>query len=415
MIERPRTKLRVAIVTMAFPKASEAFACTEIAALRRHGVAVEVYSLLPARREDSAMLEQYGIADIPTNHAGFAGWTRGLAFAAVRPVLAFELLRFLLRWTWYRPAQLLRSLPWLPRVLELYARLERRPPDVLHLFWGHYPSLLGWLVARYLPGVVVSVSLTAYDLTQTYGCSAPLARRADVVRTHAAANLPALAALGVPETRTLLVYRGVDTRRAAAYSGEKQPHSVAVAARLVPAKRVDDVLRIFRWTREALPDAELVVLGDGPERARLERLATQLGIDDAVEFAGHVDPDALDRALGRARAFTLLSQHDSERLPNVVKEAMLARCACIVTRSPGIDELCRDEENSYIVEPGDLETAQRRLLEVLEAPDGVKMLRDAAAQHIKRSFDVDRCVEPLVRRWRELAEGIRGGGAEEVA
>jgi len=401
---------------MAFPKGSEAFACTEIAAIQRHGVAVEVHSFLPKRPESSAMLEQYGLVGTPTSHMTISGYARGLTLAVLHPLLLSGLLAFLVRWTWATPAQLIKSLPWIPRVFELYTQLKKTPPDALHLFWGHYPALLGWLVARRLPRVILSVSLTAYDLTQAYGCSGPVARRADVVRTHAAVNLPDLIALGIPEKRTLLVYRGVDTRRAPiADSEQERPHSVAVAARLVPEKRVDDVLRIFQQVSQRVRDAELLIFGDGPERARLEELATRLGIENAVEFTGHVDPDTLIKRLARTRAFVLLSQHRSERLPNAVKDAMLARCACIVSRTAGIEDLCSDKKHGYVVEPGDLETAKQRLLEVLEASDGVKAIRDAAEQHIRCKFDVDRCVESLVQRWREIAETMRDTGrADEV-
>src|SRR5690606_1543069 len=112
---------------------------------------------------------------------------------------------------------------------------------------------------------------------------------------------------------------------------------VVVAGRLVEAKGVDDALRVFGAVLRSAPFATLRVLGEGEELPRLKRLATSLGLKGAVEFEGHVSHRRVLEELSRAEVLLHLSH--SERLPNVVKEAMACRCVAITTRTEGIEEL----------------------------------------------------------------------------
>ena len=202
------------------------------------------------------------------------------------------LLASILRHTAKHPQQLAMSLPWIPRVLELFEILEADPPDVLHLFWGNYPALLARLVQERLPEVRVSLSLAAHDLLAEYGCTRPVAARADVVRTIARANVPATLAMGAREDTLLVARRGIDLTRVAAddRDGEGGPR-IVVASRLIPDKGIDDALRAFAIAQDAHPRSRLSVCGEGPDRARLERLLRALGLPTSVRE--HLDSRAL--------------------------------------------------------------------------------------------------------------------------
>ena len=82
----------------------------------------------------------------------------------------------------------------------------------MHLYWGHYPGLVGHLVMKYLPEIVLSSSLSAYDLFENYECSKPVARSAAFVRTWAGVNVPAIEAYGVSPDRIKVFYQGIDVR-----------------------------------------------------------------------------------------------------------------------------------------------------------------------------------------------------------
>ncbi len=128
----------------------------------------------------------------------------------------------------------------------------------------------------------------------------------------------------------------------------RAPHSdggfvIGALARLSPEKGLDILLRALA----ELPEARAVVVGEGPERPRLEALAAGLGVGDRVEFAGWTD-DAR-RHLGSIDALVLPSR--SEALPLAAIEAMLARLPVVASDVGSVPEAVLDGETGLLVPP----------------------------------------------------------------
>ena len=122
---------------------------------------------------------------LATSHNGIAATLAGVGHALTRPALLGRALRWIVASSQRSWRDALLSVVLLPRAFDILAGLERRKPDVVHMYWGHFPTIVGYLVQRRLPDVVTSVSIVAYDLERAYGGSVDVARRADVLRTHA--------------------------------------------------------------------------------------------------------------------------------------------------------------------------------------------------------------------------------------
>ena len=123
--------------------------------------------------------------------------------------------------------------------------------------------------------------------------------------------------------------------------------ALVFAGRLGPQKALDVGLA-------ALSQADgvtLVVVGDGPERAALERTAAELGLDSRVEFRGSVPRSEVLRLFRAADASLLPSAW--ENFPHTVVEALAVGCPVIATAVGGVPEVVRDGENGILVEPGD--------------------------------------------------------------
>lgn len=400
--------MKIAYVTMQFPVASEAFAAVEIRALRRLGAEVSVLAYRGAAEGAAAMLAERGLADLDVDHGGPAAGLRGLREMLRRPADTLWLIGTIFTRCWHLPARLLQALALVPASLALLQRLEDLRPDVVHLFWGHYPSLVGLLVRRRLPGTPVSLFLGAYDLERRFPLSALLARQADLLLTHARANLPALAALGLPPDAIRTAYRGIEVP-APPPAPEKTRGLMVVAERLVPQKHSADALRVFAQLQAELPEARLVVCGRGPEASRLQLLAKELGVAEAVRFAGHLPHDEVLDLLARAEVTLTMSRSSSERLPNVMKEAMLRRCLCLSTRTAGIDELIDDGRNGLVVGLGEVDAAVRRLRDLLRDPAAVAEFGRRAQAKIIAGFDVDRLMAERLGQWSALRQS-RGRG-----
>jgi glycosyltransferase involved in cell wall biosynthesis len=357
------------------------------------------------------MLEERRLSGLTITHGTLKAYLRGLAFCISRPALVGRLLMWLLRFMWNRPLQLVKSLALVPRAMDILIELKREQPDVVHLFWGHYPSIVGWLVVTALPNTVLSMFLGAYDLVSTYNASAWVAQRADLVSTHTRANVTEIEALGVSRERIHLVYRGIDLTWFNVVEGCKVRHRIVSAGRLEEAKGIRDVLLVFREVLERWPNATLRILGEGRDRAGLERLSRLLRLDDAVRFLGHVSHPNVATELSKAEVFLHMSL--SERLPNVVKEAMASRCLCVVTATKGINELIIDRENGFVVDVGSIATASARIDDVFGENVEIRPMLDAASAHVARNFNATESMRSHLRHWT-AAISVRAKGYSRI-
>ncbi len=395
--------MRVAYVTMRFPAASETFAGTDIRMLRDAGVQVSVHALLGPEANADRLLVERELTWLGVSHGGFVNVVAGLAACAASPLLFARTLGWLVAEGWRQPGQLITGLLLLPRCFGIMAELRRVSPDVVHLFWGHYPAIVGRLVLASRPQTVLSVFLGAYDLARLFGGTRWLAGRAHVVFTHMQANYPALDALGVPADRIRLAYRGVDLSRFQAV--EKTPRRIVAAGRLERMKGMDDVVEVFRAVHARWPDATLRVLGEGEDRDKLERVRAAAGLEKAVEFAGHVSHAEVARELAAAEVFLHMSLE--ERLPNVVKEAMASGCLCVVTDTEGIDELVSHRTHGFVVRCGDVTEAAARIDAIFNRAVDVDAIRAAAAVHVRERFDVRASMAVYRATWEEATARLR--------
>ena len=113
-----------------------------------------------------------------------------------------------------------------------------------------------------------------------------------------------------------------------------------------------------------VPSARLVIVGDGPERAALERRVAELGLEERVTFDGALPRDEVLRRVAGARAALLPSAW--ENLPHAAVEALAVGTPVVATAVGGVPEVVHDDENGVLVPPGDpraLADALRRVLE----------------------------------------------------
>ncbi len=417
--------MKVWYVTMIFPAKTETFACSDVRALVERGIDISVHTLRPPRprqferrsrsaprRVANRLLADRGLSTLDVDWATPMAVLRGLGFGFSHPVIALQFVAWILRHSWRHPRHLSIALSLVPRSLDITRRASRERPDVVHLFWGHYPALVGYLVSRLLPDTVVSMFLGAYDLERGFPGSALVAQRAHLVWTHAKANIPDIVRMGVPRERVRVVYRGIDLARFRS-NGRKHRRQIVTAGRLIASKAMDDAITVLAELLSEFPDVRLTIYGSGPERTNLEALAQRLGVDHAVEFCGHVSHDEMARALAKAEVFLFTSRKPSERLPNAVKEAMASGCYCVVTDTPGIEELVEHGVTGAVVAQGDVGAARECIADALRNPGRAQEIAGAAREHIATEFDVHRSMARYHEGWREhltnAAPGPRRG------
>lgn len=404
----PPASLSVAVVTMLFPSPSETFISARLQTLTERGARVRVHALRARHPSAEALVEQRRLSAIPTQHNSVARSVRGVWHALSRPCSLAAVLRHAALPSWRKPKQFVRTLMYLPRAFDVLADLERDPPDVVHLAWGHYPSLVGMMVQRSLPQVATSVSLIAYDLTMEFAGTVAASRHADLVRTQALVNVPLISRFtGLPPEQIGIVYDGVDVGKIEALAGDvaRVPGRILTAGRLVTAKGMVEAMQAFALVAKEIEHATFRVLGEGPLKPTLERLAASLGIADRVTFLGHVAHERVIQEMAAAESFLFMTHR--ERLPNVIKEAMACGSVCITTRTIGIEELVEDGVTGFLVDQGAIEDAARIAIAVANGRLDTITMRDAARRHVERRFDHDDNVKRLLSMWHACVENRR--------
>jgi GalNAc-alpha-(1->4)-GalNAc-alpha-(1->3)-diNAcBac-PP-undecaprenol alpha-1,4-N-acetyl-D-galactosaminyltransferase len=164
---------------------------------------------------------------------------------------------------------------------------------------------------------------------------------------------------------------------------------VLAMGRLSWEKGFDLLLRAFRRVHLELPGASLRILGEGPERGALERLAHELGIAEHLHLPGAVsDPH---RWLCDGELFVLPSRY--EGYPNALAEAMACGLAVVATDCPyGPRQLIRSGENGVLVTPGDPDALGNAMLTLLRSPSERARLAERAVE-VRHALDAERILE----------------------
>ena len=153
---------------------------------------------------------------------------------------------------------------------------------------------------------------------------------------------------------------------------EANTQTIICVGRLSPEKGQAGLLRAFAKLRAKHPELRLRLVGDGPDRASLEALAKELGLSDAVMFAGRLPEE--DTLAEIARADLLVLPSFMEGLPIVLMEAMAVGVPVIASRVAGIPELVEDDETGLLFTPSNWDELASRIDLLL----GDEALRDEA-------------------------------------
>ena len=224
-----------------------------------------------------------------------------------------------------------------------------------------------------------------------------------------------LAGRGYPAERLLTVRSGLEHVAEAATQARPAPQAgrsiigefagekpcIGTTTRLVAVKDIALLLEAAALLRRTHPDLEVLIMGDGPERQRLEGLAADLGLGVAARFTGRVE-DVPDR-LRLLDVFLVTSVYEGGVSMSVL-EAMAAGVPVVVTAAGGVEEAVVDGETGYVVtrdqERGALAAAlAERTASLLGDPDLRARMGAAGARRVRADFTVDRAALLTMRAY----------------
>jgi glycosyltransferase involved in cell wall biosynthesis len=231
-------------------------------------------------------------------------------------------------------------------------------------------------------------------------------RRAfDLVVANSRAVADRLAAEGV-DLPIEVVWNGVPV--VAQRPAPTGPPTVAFAGRLVREKGVDVLLRAFARCLQQVPDARLVIAGDGPQRERLGRLAEEIGLASHAILTGQLPRAELERRLAAAWVQAVPSLWE-EPFGNVAVEAMMRGTPVVASAAGGLTEIVRDGETGMLVPRGDVGALAHALSRLLSDRDLAERLgrqgRELALREFTEAVQVDR-LESLYERLQASSSGV---------
>ncbi|HZO34367.1 MAG TPA: glycosyltransferase family 4 protein [Gaiellaceae bacterium] len=280
------------------------------------------------------------------------------------------------------------------RVAALVAR-GRRPPVVVHTYHGHV-----------LRGYFGRAKETFYRRLERV-----LARRTSKLVAVSPEVRDDLVALGVaPASRFAVIPYGFDlTARVGAGDGTREriradlgagPGTFVVGwvGRLTAIKRPLDLVRVVAALVERDVDALLCLVGDGPDRAGVERLARRLGVEGRCRIVGF----RTDLPSWYAAFDALCLTSANEGTPVAAIEALAAGKPVVATRAGGTVAVVDDGESGFLVPVGDVEALASRLAELAADAELRGRLGRRGREVMRERFGLERMVDDVERLYRSL-------------
>jgi colanic acid/amylovoran biosynthesis glycosyltransferase len=420
---RSRVTGKIAYITTRFPSISHTFILREVNALRARGVEVHTVSIREVSGEhllsedNRRALESTYMIRPPRPRDVIGAHTR--AFTR-HPLAYLRALRYSLSIA--RPGWrgAIWQLFYFAEAIMLWRECVRVGAVHIHAHHGSPPADLALLAARF--GELSSSGPSTWSMTmhgptefwntRWFRLSEKIRRARGVVCISDFARSQLMALVDEQHWDKLEVVRcGLIPEQYDALTAQHATRAqILCVGRLVSEKGQAVLLDAHASLCRAGQEVDLVLVGSGPDRHALERLATELGAGEHVRFTGPVGQDEIKDHYAAASVFC--SSSFSEGVPVVLMEAMACACPVVATAIAGVPELVRDRETGLVVSPGRADELARAIAELIEDPCLRAKLANAGRRHVAQKFDVRRSAIQLESFFARM---LRDGGPSDEA
>jgi colanic acid/amylovoran biosynthesis glycosyltransferase len=405
--------MRIAFVVWRFPVLSEPFILNQIAGLIDRGHDVQIFALNGAPDDAGKvhdLVERYDLmarahlVDPLPERGQLAAVMNRIAGPALRnPVKAARVLA--------RARHAATPLKMLNRAAVL---LDAGRFDIVHCQFGSLAlPILEFRKAGLMPGRLVThfrgIDISSFVKENGADVYDEVFGESDYFLANCGFFRDKAIALGCPKARIEAHGSGIDLSmfpfRALPPVGNG-PVRLISAGRLVEKKGLITAIRAVANVLRSGKDVQYEIIGDGPERARLEALAIELGVADHVTFHGWRTHTEISELLAGAHVFLAPCQTaadgNQDAPVNTLKEAMAIGLPVIASRHGGIPELVEDGVSGFLVPERDADALTKAIARMIAMPETWDSIAKAGRAAVERLYDMERLNDELVALYQAL-------------
>jgi len=201
---------------------------------------------------------------------------------------------------------------------------------------------------------------------------------------------------GFPEEKIRVIHCGIDAKKIypRKQDNDRTSKVILFVGRLVPKKGVIYLLQAFQAISVTYPNAKLILIGDGPERERLERWAFGNLNSGTYNFMGSKNHEEVVQWLSKADLLVAPSvtdeSGDTEGLPNTILEGMAAGLPIVSTYHAGIPEAVIDGETGFLCHERNVDELAARIIEILSNSDLSRRMGEAGRRRVEQAFNLEK-------------------------
>ena len=189
------------------------------------------------------------------------------------------------------------------------------------------------------------------------------------------------------------------------YGISKDGLKVLYVGRVDPEKKVGMVIEAFKEARKDLPNGtEMIVVGDGVDRLRLETMVSEEGLGDSVKFLGRVLPPDLYELYKIGDVFATASEIETQGI--VLIEAAATGLPLIAVNKGAVSEVCLTGENGYLCEPGNVKEIAKAMISIL-TDDELRKKYSEGSVKIASEHDFEKTLDRFTNIYNKVQE--KGG------
>ena len=400
VIEQPArshsaAKLKVGYIMSRFPKLSETFVLYEMLALQQQGASVEIFPLINERagilHEEAkpfvARARYQPAFSLPILKAQ-------LRFLRAQPKAYLGLWKEVLSGTWGSTNYLIGGIGILPMAVRFAEEMRALGVTHIHAHFANHPTVAA-LVAHRLTGIPFSFTVHAHDLYVDQHMLKQKVNAAAFVVAISQYNKDLIVKYCGEDVRekVVVIHCGVDTslfRPRQKKAGG--PFTIVCVASLEEKKGQTYLVEACRLLQQRNIDFVCQLVGEGRQRAALERQIEEAGLAGRVRLEGGQPRDEVARMLGQADVVALPSIRTKsgtmEGIPVALMEPLACEVPVVSTRISGIPELVEDGVTGLLVPPTDAVALADALERLARNPELGRRLGQAGRAKVLKEFDL---------------------------